>query len=146
MSRKRDFNKLIKELKDSKTEEEILDYLIKLVKAFNLSEYNDVFQSNPYYKSLIPDIKPVVINDISKIRKDIVNEIEKIDKEAGLLIKYIDDIKIEIMEKSNEDVKTVRNEDEKVIVWRKYNPKFPLLPTRLNLIACLLYTSDAADE
>ena len=81
MGRKKDFNKLIKELKDSKTEEEILDYLIKLVKAFNLSEYNDVFQSNPYYKSLIPDVKPVVINDISKIRKDIVNEIEKIDKD-----------------------------------------------------------------
>ena len=81
MGRKRDFNRLIKELKDSKTEEEILDYLIKLVKAFNLSEYTEVIHSNPYYKSLIPDIKPVVITDISKIRKDIVNEIEKIDKD-----------------------------------------------------------------
>lgn len=81
MSSKKDFNKIIKELKNSKTEEEILDHLIKMVKGFNLSEYNDIFQSNPYYKSLIPDIKPIIIKDISKIRKEIVNEIEKIDKD-----------------------------------------------------------------
>lgn len=81
MSRKKDFDKLSQELKNSTTEEEILDYLIKLVKGFSPSEYNSILQSNPYYKSLIPDIKPVVISDILKIRKDIVTEIEKIDKD-----------------------------------------------------------------
>ncbi|MEN9987946.1 MAG: hypothetical protein RLZZ585_985 [Bacteroidota bacterium] len=71
---------------------------------------------------------------IEKIKK-YLGMIEKIDKEAGSLIKYIDDIKLEMMEKAKEDIKTVKADDEKVIVWKKYDPKFPLQPTRLNLMA-----------
>ena len=71
---------------------------------------------------------------IEKIKK-YLGMIEKIDGEAGKLIKYIDDIKLEMLEKAKEDVKTVKDEDEKVIVWKKYDPKFPLQPTRLNLMA-----------
>ena len=82
MARKpKDINLLLENLKNSLTEEEILKHLIELVKKFDPYQYKEVIYNNPYYKSLIPDVKPVVINDIYKIRKDIVNEIEKIDKD-----------------------------------------------------------------
>ena len=61
--------------------------------------------------------------------------IKLIDKEAGDLIKTIDDLKLDMLSKANEDIKTVDNENEKVIVWKKYDPKSPLQPARLNLMA-----------
>jgi hypothetical protein len=69
-----------------------------------------------------------------KIKK-YLGMIKSIDKEAGDLIKFIDDIKLSMLKEAKEDVTTVKNEDEKVIVWKKYDPSAPLQPTRLNLMA-----------
>jgi len=61
--------------------------------------------------------------------------IEKIDKDAGNFIKYIDEVKLDILKIVGEQVEIVKPNDESVIVWKKYDPKTPLLPARLNLIA-----------
>jgi hypothetical protein len=118
---------------------QILDAFVAIEENIQRGSITQLERGNAAKSALIEEISSTAKDEsgrakIIKIKK-YLGMIEKIDKEAGFLIKYIDDIKIEIMEKSNEDVKTVKNEDEKVIVWRKYNPKFPLLPTRLNLIA-----------
>ena len=118
---------------------QILDAFVAIEENIQRGSITQLERGNAAKSALIEEISSTAKDEsgrakIIKIKK-YLGMIEKIDKEAGFLIKYIDDIKIEIMEKSNEDVKTVKNEDEKVIVWRKYNPKFPLLPARLNLIA-----------
>jgi hypothetical protein len=118
---------------------QILDAFVAIEENIQRGSITQLERGNAAKSALIEEISSTAKDEsgrakIIKIKK-YLGMIEKIDKEAGFLIKYIDDIKIEIMEKSNEDVKTVKNEDEKVIVWRKYNPKSPLLPTRLNLMA-----------
>ena len=118
---------------------QILDAFVAIEENIQRGSITQLERGNAAKSALIEEISSTAKDEsgrakIIKIKK-YLGMIEKIDKEAGFLIKYIDDIKIEIMEKSNEDVKTVKNEDEKVIVWRKYNPKFPLQPARLNLIA-----------
>ena len=83
---------------------------------------------------------------------------EKIDKRTADIIQYIDEIKISILEKSGEtlgkdlsNAEAVSGEDgdikidwskieekinnKEVIVWKKYDKKEPLRPSRLNLMA-----------
>ena len=80
MARKRELKVLIEELSNSRTEEDILKYLIQIVKAFGVREYREVFL-NPYYKSLVPDIKKEVLKEISFLRESLVSEIDAIDIE-----------------------------------------------------------------
>jgi hypothetical protein len=82
MARKpKDIKPLLDNLKKSLTEEEILKYLIELVKGFDPFQYKEVIYSNPYYKSLIPDIQVDIINDLEKVKNSIVKEIEKIESD-----------------------------------------------------------------
>ena len=118
---------------------QILDAFVAIEENIQRGSITQLERGNAAKSALIEEISSTAKDESGKAKiikiKKYLGMIEKIDKEAGSLIKYIDDIKIEMMEKSNEDVKTVKDEDEKVIVWRKYNPKFPLQPARLNLIA-----------
>ncbi|MCF8444709.1 MAG: hypothetical protein K9G29_06840, partial [Crocinitomicaceae bacterium] len=61
--------------------------------------------------------------------------IAKIDVEAANMIKFIDEIKIDIMKKSGEAVDTEKNQDKETIVWKKYTATDKLRPARLNLMA-----------
>ena len=61
--------------------------------------------------------------------------IAKIDVEAANMIKFIDEIKIDIMKKSGEAVDTEKNQDKETIVWKKYSATDKLRPARLNLMA-----------
>jgi hypothetical protein len=118
---------------------QILDAFVAIEENIQRGSITQLERGNAAKSALIEEMSSTAKDESGKAKiikiKKYLGMIEKIDKEAGSLIKYIDDIKIEMMEKSNEDVKTVKDEDEKVIVWRKYNPKFPLQPARLNLIA-----------
>ena len=67
--------------------------------------------------------------------KGLLENISKIDKETGSMIKFIDSIKLHILEKSGENIKTVKEKDKLTIIWKSYNPNEPLLPTRMNLDA-----------
>jgi hypothetical protein len=50
-----------------------------LVKGFDPNQYREVIHSNPYYKSLIPDIQKDIIEELEKISKSITKEIEIIE-------------------------------------------------------------------
>jgi hypothetical protein len=67
--------------------------------------------------------------------KGLLEIVSKIDKEAGSMIKFIDSIKLHILEKSGENIKAVKDKDKKTIIWKSYNPNIPLMPTRMNLDA-----------
>jgi gliding motility-associated protein GldM len=61
--------------------------------------------------------------------------IAKIDAETAKLISFIDEIKMDIMKKSGEMVDAEKMNDKETIVWKKYDKKDPLRPSRLNLMA-----------
>ena len=64
-----------------------------------------------------------------------LNVIAQIDAETAKIISFIDDIKMDIMKKSGEKVDVEKMNDKDVIVWKKYDKKDPLRPSRLNLMA-----------
>ena len=78
-------------------------------------------------------------NDISpeKVKKVkyFLEIIDKIDKETASRIKEIDNIKLEILKKSGEQVDLEKLNDKETIVWKKYSDKEPLKPSRMNLMA-----------
>ncbi len=73
------YEELLKELKNSYTEEEINNVLSSIVKRFHSDVWKEMIYSNPYYKSLFDDIKVEVLEDLGKIKKSILKEIDSID-------------------------------------------------------------------
>lgn len=94
MDREKELEKVIERLENSTTEEEIVKNLTKIVKGYNVSLYKNRILSNPYYNSLIPEVKIEVRKEILQIRESIVDEIKEIDKELSKSNNsYIDKLK-----------------------------------------------------
>lgn len=72
---------ILEELKNSRTEEDILKNLVLIVKGSKREKYEDIIFNNPFYKSLIPDIKKEIIDDLEKIALSINDEIKTIEKD-----------------------------------------------------------------
>jgi ribosomal 50S subunit-associated protein YjgA (DUF615 family) len=81
----------------------------------------------------------------SKKIKKYLGMINKIDKNVGDFIKYVDDLKLELIGKVEgpDKVKVSKMRDKESIVWKHYDPKHPLLPARLYLQA--IQTKDNFD-
>jgi hypothetical protein len=106
-----DLKILIEELNDSKTEEDIIKYLIKIVKGFNVYEYKDIVFTNPFYKSLIPDIRSNVIEEILFLRKSLIDEIDGIDIELKKVEN--DDTKEKLKELKRDCISLIYEIDER---------------------------------
>lgn len=70
-------------LENSTTEEDILDNLTKIVKGFSICKYKSRVLSNPYFKSLLPDVKEIVYKEIQTYRDSIKHEIAEIENELN---------------------------------------------------------------
>jgi gliding motility-associated protein GldM len=89
--------------------------------------------------SYIADLKSE-LSDLSNPLKTqkvnyFLNIAKKIDVETAKRIKEIDEIKLAILEKSGEKIDQVKENDPESIIWKNYDTKSPLQPTRLNLMA-----------
>ncbi|MCR9172191.1 MAG: hypothetical protein NXI10_06850 [bacterium] len=63
---------------------------------------------------------------------------EAINDETAKMVKMIDDIKLDILKKSGEDVSKYKNNDDLTILWEKYDESTDLTkcqPIRMNLMA-----------
>ena len=91
--------------------------------------------------SLIEELASVTKDEAGRAKaakiKKYLGMIEKIDINVGEFIKYVDDLKIELISKVEgpELVKTAKPNNKESIVWKKYDSKTPLLPARLYLQA-----------
>ena len=65
----------------------------------------------------------------------VIKQMELIDAEAAKMIKSIDEIKVDILKESGENVADVKNNDEQAILWTKPDPSRPSLPRRMHLMA-----------
>ena len=63
-----EFERAIDNLRSSNTEDEILSNLTFIVKGFNISLYKEILLSNPYYKSLLEEVKEDVLFDLNKLK------------------------------------------------------------------------------
>ena len=67
--------------------------------------------------------------------KYVIGRMEEIDKISAKMIQDIDELKVEIMKESGEDVSTVKNKDEATIIWTNVDKSKPVLPRRMHLMA-----------
>jgi|688.fasta_scaffold1579933_2 hypothetical protein len=81
---KKDYKLALNELLSAKNEEEAINCVLKIVKGFEVDLYkNDIFE-NPYFKSLLPEVKEIVITDLEGIRNSLNEEIIAIEKELKI--------------------------------------------------------------
>jgi hypothetical protein len=91
--------------------------------------------------ALIEELSTVTKDEAGRAKalkiKKYLGMIDKIDKNVGSFIKYVDDLKIELISKVEgpETVAMAKPNNKESIVWKKYDPKTPLLPARLYLQA-----------
>jgi hypothetical protein len=118
---------------------QILDAFVAIEENIQRGSITQLERGNAAKKDLAGELIGLPNDESGRAKaikiKKYLGMIKLIDKEAGDLIKFIDDIKLSMLKEAKEDVTTVKNEDEKVIVWKKYDAKEPLQPTRLNLMA-----------
>ncbi len=81
MNKSENLELIIELLEKSTTEEDIMDNLMKIIKGFNIDLYKDRILSNPYFKSLVPDVKDNIYKEIEYYRESIKGEIIEIEKE-----------------------------------------------------------------
>ena len=74
-------------LLNAKTEEDIIEKLFKIVKSFNVDFYKSDVLSNPYFKSLIPEITDEVLMELRGLRKSLEDEISGIEDEVDKIKK-----------------------------------------------------------
>ncbi len=86
MSIKEEFNFLFEKLEKSKNEEEVYQNLKKILKESNSKFYKNKILENPYFRSLIVDVKEDVLNEISLIREALNEEVKSIDSEIFKLL------------------------------------------------------------
>ncbi len=90
MKDKETFDELFLILKKSQNEEEVSSNLTLILKHCSVNEYRDDILSNPYFKSILPDIRDIVCDDIDLIRTALDKEIKEIDIELNKIITYLE--------------------------------------------------------
>jgi hypothetical protein len=84
-------------LLSAKTEEEIIQKLLKIVKSFSVDFYKSDILSNPYFKSLLPEITDEVLVELKNLRKSLEDEISGIEEEI-----------LKIKKSENKDKETIK--------------------------------------
>lgn len=81
MGKREDYELVLNNLKSAQNEEEVFVNITKIIKGFSSEYYKNDLYENPYFKSIIPDVKKTVISEMNEIRKSIVDEINNINLE-----------------------------------------------------------------
>ena len=94
MNREDKFKQLVNLLESSQNEDDVIKYLTKMLKEFNIFFYKDIIFSNPYFKSLIPEIRDQVKVEVLLIKKTILDEIKNIESQIKITtLQDLEDLK-----------------------------------------------------
>ena len=88
MSKREEYEQILSELNYAQSEDEVILSITKIVKGFTSDYYKNDLNENPYFKSLLPEIKVTIISELKKIKTSLQEEINAIETE----IKKLNDI------------------------------------------------------
>src|SRR5690606_15800212 len=112
----------------------ILEAFVAIEENIQKSNINQVQRGIKAYNDVKSEISSSK-GDENKAKREkleyVLSQMDKIDKETAEIIKYIDDIKIELMKVSGEQVDTYKDKDKETIMWTKTNG---VVPARMNLM------------
>ena len=87
MNKRKDYDKLLSELKSSQNEEEVLDNITKIIKVFSSDYYKNDLYENPYFKTFIPEVKEIIKSELKQLKDNLKDEISGINDEIVKLNK-----------------------------------------------------------
>jgi gliding motility-associated protein GldM len=120
---------------------QILDAFVAIEDNIQRGSVTQLDRGDSAKGSLVAELATVTQDEAGRAKKAKIKKylgmIEKIDKNVGAFIKYVDDLKLEMigLVEGPESIKTAKKNDKESILWKKYDPKKPLMPTRLYLQA-----------
>ena len=79
----------LSELLSSKTEEEVSDKLLKIIKSYGVDVYKNDIISNPYFKLIASELKEIVISELKEINSRLKSELNSIKEELKNISKEI---------------------------------------------------------
>lgn len=110
----------------------ILDAFVAIEENIQISNENEFARGQEKYAALKEVAEDKTQKDLQVKAQKLMKTVEQIDKITAERIKFIDDLKLQILETCGEDVKTVGTPES--IVTKAYDAKDPLKPTRMNLM------------
>lgn len=118
----------------------ILDAFVAIEENTQKSNIAQHDRGSGFKDDVNSEIKTTPNNAENKLKLEklakIMTQMNEVDKITANMIEQIDKIKLDILEKSGEDVKTVKDNDEQTIIWKKYDKaKAPCVPIRMHLMA-----------
>jgi hypothetical protein len=117
----------------------ILDAFVAIEENTQKSNIAQFDRGTGFYKDVESEIKTTPNNAENKLKlaklAKIQSQMDKVNTLTASMIESIDKIKLDILEKSGENVKDVKPNNEETIIWKKYDKKEPCVPTRMNLMA-----------
>ena len=117
----------------------ILDAFVAIEENTQKSNIAQFDRGTGFYKDVDEEIKTTPNNAENKLKlaklAKIQSQMDKVNTLTASMIESIDKIKLDILEKSGENVKDVKPNNEETIIWKKYDKKEPCVPTRMNLMA-----------
>lgn len=87
MNKRKDYERLLSELKSSQNEEEVLDNITKIIKGFSSDYYKNDLYENPYFKTFIPEVKEIIKSELEQLKDNLKDEISGINDEIVKLNK-----------------------------------------------------------
>jgi hypothetical protein len=117
---------------------QILDAFVAIEANIQKGAMTQLQRGDDLKGELTGELAESKLADEAEKRKKIqaaLKSIAEIDKETQVIIKNVDDAKLLLLEKLGELNPSPAPDDKDKILWVKYSPNQPLLPSKLNLTA-----------
>lgn len=87
MGKRKDYELILSDLKSAQNEEDVIENITKIIKGFSSDYYKNDLLENPYFKSLVPEIKETIMSELEDIKSSLREEIRAIEEELSTLNK-----------------------------------------------------------
>lgn len=87
MIKRKDYELILSDLKSAQNEEDVIENITKIIKGFSSDYYKNDLLENPYFKSLVPEIKETIMSELEDIKSSLREEIRAIEEELSTLNK-----------------------------------------------------------
>lgn len=116
----------------------ILDAFVAIEENTQKANIVQVERGNGFYSDVNAELSSTKNDAENKIKREklkyVLAQMDKINVATGKMIEKIDELKLEILKESGEDVTTVKDKDHNTLIWDK-TEKDKVLPIRMWLMA-----------
>lgn len=87
MGKREEYEIILSDLKLSQNEEDVIKHITKIIKGFTSDYYKNDLYDNPYFRSLVPEIKELIFSELEVLKSNLKEEIVAIEYEIAKLNK-----------------------------------------------------------